>query len=317
MRWNFLLTYDTIILGVDKIKIEKIKSSSDNLELELAYIEPKEEIKGVVQISHGMSEHKERYYDFMEYLKNQGYVVVINDHRGHGSSVKTKEDLGYFYTEDINYIINDLYDVTKYIKNKYKDKKIYLFSHSMGTLVARGYIQKYDNEIEKLVLCGPPTKNELTKFAIKLSQVSKYINKDTKPSKLLNKLTFGSYNKGNTINNEWLSKSIDNVNKYNDDKLCGFIFTGNGFINLYKLMDNAFCRENYKMQNKSLPIFVIAGSEDPVIQDEKKFLELVDFLKELGYKDVTSKLYKDLKHEILNEEEKDIIYKDVLDFFNK
>ena len=299
------------------MKIERIKSSSDNLELELAYIEPKEEIKGVVQISHGMSEHKERYYDFMEYLKNQGYVVVINDHRGHGSSVKTKEDLGYFYTEDISYIINDLYDVTKYIKNKYKDKKIYLFSHSMGTLVARGYIQKYDNEIEKLVLCGPPTKNELTKFAIKLSQVSKYINKDTKPSKLLNKLTFDSYNKGNTINNEWLSKSIDNVNKYNDDKLCGFIFTGNGFINLYKLMDNAFCRENYKMQNKSLPIFVIAGSEDPVIQDEKKFLELVDFLKELGYKDVTSKLYKDLKHEILNEEEKDIIYKDVLDFFNK
>lgn len=299
------------------MKIERIKSSSDNLELELAYIEPKEEIKGVVQISHGMSEHKERYYDFMEYLKNQGYVVVINDHRGHGSSVKNKEDLGYFYTEDISYIINDLYDVTKYIKNKYKDKKIYLFSHSMGTLVARGYIQKYDNEIEKLVLCGPPTKNELTKFAIKLSQVSKYINKDTKTSKLLNKLTFGSYNKGNTINNEWLSKNIDNVNKYNDDKLCGFIFTGNGFINLYKLMDNAFCRENYKMQNKSLPIFVIAGSEDPVIQDEKKFLELVDFLKELGYKDVTSKLYKDLKHEILNEEEKDIIYKDVLDFFNK
>lgn len=299
------------------MKIEKIKSSSDNLELELAYIEPKEEIKGVVQISHGMSEHKERYYDFMEYLKNQGYVVVINDHRGHGSSVKNKEDLGYFYTENISYIINDLYDVTKYIKNKYKDKKIYLFSHSMGTLVARGYIQKYDNEIEKLVLCGPPTKNELTKFAIKLSQVSKYINKDTKTSKLLNKLTFGSYNKGNTINNEWLSKNIDNVNKYNDDKLCGFIFTGNGFINLYKLMDNAFCRENYKMQNKSLPIFVIAGSEDPVIQDEKKFLELVDFLKELGYKDVTSKLYKGLKHEILNEEEKNIIYKDVLDFFNK
>ena len=311
------MTYDTIILGVDKIKIEKIKSSSDNLELELAYIEPKEEIKGVVQISHGMSEHKERYYDFMEYLKEQGYAVVINDHRGHGSSVKNKEDLGYFYTEDISYIINDLYDVTKYIKNKYKDKKIYLFSHSMGTLVARGYIQKYDNEIEKLVLCGPPTKNELTKFAIKLSQVSKYINKDTKPSKLLNKLTFGSYNKGNTINNVWLSKNIDNVNKYNDDKLCGFIFTGNGFINLYKLMDNAFCRENYKMQNKSLPIFVIAGSEDPVIQDEKKFLKLVDFLKELGYKDVTSKLYKGLKHEILNEEEKNIIYKDVLDFFNK
>ena len=71
------------------------------------------------------------------------------------------------------------------------------------------------------------------------------------------------------------------------------------------------------MQNKSLPIFLIAGSDDPVIQNENKFLELVDFLKELGYKNVTSKLYKDLKHEILNENEKEIIYKDILKILNK
>lgn len=296
------------------MKTEKIKSSSDNLELEIAHIEPNGEIKGVVQISHGMAEHKERYYDFMEYLKDNGYAAVIHDHRGHGASVKSKEDLGYFYTDNIDYIINDLYDVTKYIKKKYKNKKIYLFSHSMGTLVARGYIQKYDNEIEKLILCGPPTKNELTKFAIKLSKLSTHTNK---PNKLLNKLTFGNYSKDKSIDNSWLSKNIDNVNNYNEDELCGFIFTSNGFTNLYKLMDNAFQKENYKMQNKSLPIFLIAGSDDPVIQNENKFLELVDFLKELGYKNVTSKLYKDLKHEILNENEKEIIYKDILKFLNK
>ena len=101
------------------MKTEKIKSSSDNLELEIAHIEPNSEIKGVVQISHGMAEHKERYYDFMEYLKDNGYAAVIHDHRGHGASVKSKEDLGYFYTDNIDYIINDLYDVTKYIKKKY------------------------------------------------------------------------------------------------------------------------------------------------------------------------------------------------------
>ena len=107
------------------MKTEKIKSSSDNLELEIAHIEPNSEIKGVVQISHGMAEHKERYYDFMEYLKDNGYAAVIHDHRGHGASVKSKEDLGYFYTDNIDYIINDLYDVTKYIKKKYKNKKGY------------------------------------------------------------------------------------------------------------------------------------------------------------------------------------------------
>ena len=116
------------------IKKDWIKSSSDELKIELAYTVPKGEIKGIVQISHGMSEHKERYFKFMEYLSENGYVCIINDHRGHGNSVKSSKDLGYFYTEDTNFIIDDLYDVTKYIKNKYPNHKIYLFSHSMGTL---------------------------------------------------------------------------------------------------------------------------------------------------------------------------------------
>ena len=109
----------------NKIKTEFIKSSSDNLKIEIAYTIPKGEIKGIVQISHGMSEHKERYFKFMEYLSENGYVCIINDHRGHGNSVKDKTDLGYFYTENTNFIIDDLHDVTLYIKNKYPNYKIY------------------------------------------------------------------------------------------------------------------------------------------------------------------------------------------------
>ena len=105
------------------IKYDFINSSSDGLKIELAYTIPKEEIKGIVQFSHGMAEHKERYFNFMEYLSNNGYVCVINDHRGHGNSVKDKKDLGYFYTEDTNFIIDDLHDVTKYIKEKYSNQK--------------------------------------------------------------------------------------------------------------------------------------------------------------------------------------------------
>ena len=93
-----------------------------------------------------MSEHKERYYEFMKYLSENGYICVIHDHRGHGASVKVMH-LGYFYTEDINYIIEDLYQVTKYVKEKYPNLKINLFAHSMGTLVARGYLKKYDDKI--------------------------------------------------------------------------------------------------------------------------------------------------------------------------
>ena len=99
--------------------LEKIKSEKDDLNLSVSIIEPKGEAKGIVQISHGMAEHKERYYDFMKYLSENGYICVIHDHRGHGASVKDEKDLGYFYSENIDFIVDDLYKITKYIKNKY------------------------------------------------------------------------------------------------------------------------------------------------------------------------------------------------------
>ena len=296
------------------IKKDFIKSSSDGLKIELAYAIPENEIKGIVQISHGMSEHKERYFNFMEYLAENGYICVINDHRGHGNSVKDKKDLGYFYTEDTNFIVDDLHDVTRYIKTKYQDYKTYLFSHSMGTLVARGYMQKYDSEIEKIILCGTPTQNPFTPFAITMSYIFKIIGMGKKPNKILNYLTFNSYNKGYQMENEWLSKNPSNISIYNDDELCGFIFTTNGFINLYKLLKKAFDAKLYKVQNKNLEIFLIAGDNDPVIQNTKKFKQLEQFLNKIGYKNTKSKLYPDLRHEILNEKEYEQIYSDILEF---
>ena len=296
------------------IEYDFIKSSSDGLKIELAYSIPQNEIKGIVQFSHGMSEHKERYFNFMEYLSYNGYVCIINDHRGHGNSVKNKNDLGYFYTEDVNYIIDDLYDITNYIKNRFPNKKLYLFSHSMGTLVTRGYMQKYDNEIEKIILCGTPTQNPFTSFAIVMAYLFKAIGMGKKPNKILNYLTFASYNKEYKKENEWLSKNPENISIYNDDELCGFIFTTNGFINLYKLLKRAFEPQNYEMKNKNLNIFLIAGEDDPVIQSRQKFKELEEFLKKLGYKNIRSKLYPELRHEILNEKEYEQIYRDVLKF---
>ena len=299
------------------IKYDFINSSSDGLKIELAYTIPKDEIKGIVQFSHGMAEHKERYFNFMEYLSNNGYVCVINDHRGHGNSVKDKKDLGYFYTEDTNFIIDDLHDVTKYIKEKFSNQKLYLFSHSMGTLVARGYMQKYDNEIEKIILCGTPTKNPFTPFAIFMAYVFKAIGMGKKTNKILNHLTFASYNKGYNSENEWLSKNPENISIYNDDELCGFIFTTNGFINLYKLLKRAFEPQKYEVKNKDLDIFLIAGENDPVIQSNQKFKNLEQFLNKLGYKNTKSKLYPDLRHEILNEKEYEQIYEDVLEFLKQ
>ena len=296
------------------MQIENIISEKDCLQLEVAILEPKEKPKGIVQLSHGMSEHKERYYEFMKYLSENGYICVIHDHRGHGASVKNKRDLGYFYTEDINYIIDDLYQITKYIKNKYPDLKINLFAHSMGTLVARGYLKKYDDKINKMILSGPPTENSMALLGLMIAKFLNIFYKKNVPNKLLNNLTFGNYSKDVNKKNEWICLNEDIVEAYNKDELCGYIFTTNGFINLYKLMINAFKKNNWNMKNKNLPIYIIAGRNDKVIQNEEKFTKLSKFITERGYKNVQSKLYNDMKHEILNEKNNKIVYKDILDF---
>ena len=296
------------------MQIENIISEKDCLQLEVAILEPKEKPKGIVQISHGMSEQKERYYEFMKYLSENGYICVIHDHRGHGASVKNKRDLGYFYTEDINYIIDDLYQITKYIKNKYPDLKINLFAHSMGTLVARGYLKKYDDKINKMILSGPPTENSMALLGLMIAKFLNIFYKKNVPNKLLNNLTFGNYSKDVNKKNEWICLNEDIVEAYNKDELCGYIFTTNGFINLYKLMINAFKKNNWNMKNKNLPIYIIAGRNDKVIQNEEKFTKLSKFITERGYKNVQSKLYNDMKHEILNEKNNKIVYKDILDF---
>ena len=291
-----------------------LNSECDGLSLEVAVTEPHGTPKGIVQISHGMAEHKERYEDFMEYMAANGYVCLIHDHRGHGASVASKEDLGYFYTEDIGHIIEDLYQVTRFAKEKYPGLPIMLFSHSMGTLVSRNYLKKHDVAIDKLILCGPPTENPLAPLGILAARLSILLKGDRYRSPILQKLTFGTYNNGIPLENGWISTDEAEVKKYNGSELCGYIFTNNGFLNLYRLMQQAFCKRGWQVQNPDLPIFIIAGSDDPVIQSEKKFNRLADFLRQRGYCDIRAKLYEGKRHELLNERGKREVYRDIMDF---
>lgn len=289
---------------------------SDGLYIHGLIIEPKNKPEGIVQILHGMSEHKERYINFMKYLSDNGYVCVIHDHRGHGKSISSNNILGYF-GNDNNILVEESYKVTKYIKKKYNDLNITLFGHSMGSLVARAYIQKYDSEINGLVLSGTPTYNPLSKIGIILANVICTLEGEKKHSKLLNTLSVGSYNKGFILKNEWLSFNKENILNYNEDKLCGFVFTNNGFKMLFKLLDNVYKKKKYEVNNQNLPILILGGKDDPVIGSQEKFEHLHNFLLTLGYENIKTKLYSNMRHEILNENKKQSVYKTILTFINK
>ena len=300
----------------------KVISDCDGLTLSAAIFEPedKEEIRGVVQFSHGMAEHKERYYPLMEFLAENGFASVINDHRGHGESVRCKEDWGYFSDDTAEFAVEDLHLITGEIKKRFPNKPICLFGHSMGSLIVRKYIKKYDRDITKLVVCGSPSKNPMVGAALLLVKIQKTFKGDRYRSKLIQKLAFGNYNKNidNPVSeNGWLSANEDNVKKYDDDEACGFIFTLNGFENLFKLLKQVYSSDGWNVHNENLPIMFIAGADDPVIVSEKAWKESMNFLKSVGYKNVSGKLYAGLRHEILNETEAPNIYEDILTFIKK
>lgn len=296
--------------------MKSFKLNIDDITIHGCIFEPKKKAKGIVQILHGMCEHKERYYDFMKYLSDNGFVAVIHDHRGHGDSINDKYVLGYF-GKDKDVLVSDAHEVTNYIKKKYPDLDITLFGHSMGSLVARRYISFYDNDIRKLVLCGTPTYNPLAPLGIFLANVVGIFTGNYKRSKLLNTLSMGNYSKKFDHPNGWISTNPEIIKKYDTDERCGFIFTVNGFKMLFKIMNNVYKKHEYIVNNKKLSIFIIAGGDDPVVGGKEKFNHLIFFLKELGYKDVKGKLYTGLRHELLNEIDKDKVYNDVLHFIQK
>lgn len=296
-----------------------LNSNCDGLPISVAVIAPDKDIKAIVQISHGMSEHKERYFDFMEFLASNSYAAIINDHRGHGKSIKNPDDLGYFYESKAEYIVEDLHQVTEYAKNLFPDKNVILFGHSMGSMVVRKYIKKYDKDITKLIVCGSPSKNPLSKAGIFINKLVKAIKGSHYRSSLINDLTFGNYNKAIEdifSANSWLCTNKENVRNYDNDELCGFIFTTNGFENLFCLMNDIYSEKGWSVNNPELPILFIAGSDDPVTLGKKRWLLSQTFLRDRGYKNISCKYYKGLRHELLNEACNAKIYMDILKFID-
>lgn len=275
--------------------------------------------KGVVQIVHGMCEYKERYEDFIDYLTQNGYIVFAHDHRGHGGSVTANENLGYFGDKKGEAIVDDAALVTDEIRRLYPGLSVTLFGHSMGSLVVRAYIQKYEEKIDKLIVCGSPSKNSLAGVGLMLNGViSAFRGKKYRSRLMANASTGGGDNKfPGEGKNAWLTRDKTVVEKYNVDEKCNFVFSCNGFSNLLHLVKNAYKKKKYPAKHSDLPIFFMAGADDPVIGSEKKWLEAQQFLRDVGYKNVTGKLYPKMRHEILNELGKEEVYADALAFIEK
>ncbi len=296
-----------------------VLSEYDGLPLAGLIVEPSCAPKGVVQLNHGMAERKERYLPFMEYLARHGYVAACHDHRGHGQSMeKHPDDQGWFGDYTAKAVVEDALLVNAYLKERYPDLPLTLFGHSMGSMIVRCMIQLDDGACDKLIVCGSPSKNPLAGMGIFVEKCIRLFKGARHKSKTLKNLSTGAYSKRfkGEGSGAWLSKNRENVEGYIADPNCGFLFTCNGYENLFKLLKRTYQKGKYEVNNSELPILFVAGAEDPVIVSEKKWQSSIDFLRKRGYLRCKGKLYQEMRHEILNEEGRAEVYSDLLEFID-
>lgn len=261
--------------------------------------------KGLVQILHGMQEHKERYDDFARFLVDRGYCVLTHDHLGHGKSISQSHPLGDMISFD--FVVKDI----DLVRKSFDSQLPYIcFGHSMGSFLARIYSSLYS--VDKLVACGSGQNPNLL---IGLMGFLLSFNKSRHPLPGFQKLLMSNLGKKFANPADWLSLNKENQRKYMEDSLCGQPFTKEGYKVLLDIMKNLNNETTYS-NCTAKDILLISGKQDPVGNFGKGIEYAEKKYRDCG-KSVASILYDNMTHEILNETDNLKVYEDVLNFLEK
>ena len=274
---------------------------------------------GVIQIVHGITEHIDRYEEFANYMVNQGYIVIGNDHLGHGKSIITDKpkmfigELGSW-----NYLVKDINTLYEIITEEYK-LPIYLIGFSLGSFVSRHYLIDYNPFYQKAILVGTGIQPNIVLNILKLivkGEVKKIGVENT--SKFIRELSFGTYNKqikDAKTDYDWLTSSEEEINKYINDPLVGKDTTGSLFYELLDGMVYTSKLSNIKKM-KELPILLLSGLDDPVGSKGNGVKKLENIYKKNNI-DVSLKLYEGKRHDLFHETNKLEVFNDILTYIKK
>ncbi len=283
-----------------------------------------DEIKGVLQITHGMQEYIMRYEGFADYLNQHGWVVVGHDHLGHGASAADDTHLGYFCKENPSAtLVQDMHRLRKQMQKEYPDVPYMMLGHSMGSYLLRKYLAKYADGLQGAIIVGTGYVNPIVTLAgLSLVKILTLRYGEYHRSLIAEKLMFGKPSHGldftgTVYERSWLSKDVESVQKYYADPWCTYKFTLNGYKGL---MDTVFfdCQDkNVKRIRKDLPILIASGDTDPIGNYGKGVRKVYQMMQKAGILDVSMKLYENDRHELLNEIDKEQVYKDFLDWMEE
>ena len=292
-----------------------LPASADGLDLAMLVCVPSGTPRGVVQLVHGMCEHKERYIPFMEWLTEHGYVCVIHDHRGHGASVKSPEDLGFFYDGGWQALVEDIHVVCDWARSQWPGLDYTLFGHSMGSLAVRSFAKRYDDRLDRLFVCGCPSDNPAKGAGKVLAALFGKVRGWHYRPRLLQQMSFGAYNKpfaSEGIPAAWVCSDTDSMKAYLTDPLCQYVFTANGFYGLLGMMGDCYDPKGWKLSRPEIPVHFISGAEDPCRISDQALEQAAELMRKIGYRHVDVRLYPGMRHEILNETDRLTVWNDIL-----
>jgi alpha-beta hydrolase superfamily lysophospholipase len=273
--------------------------------------------RAVVMIVHGASEHAARYDRFARFLNENGYAVYAMDLRGHGNTRLRSGALLDAGPDAWNHFVEDQKWLRDLIAREYPGQKVVFFGHSMGSAIAQDYLTRYGRSVDAYILSGtfygPALPDEVLKAADDAARSA-----PLEPSQVFAGL-FTGYNKPFSANPgfEWLSRDPTEVAKYVHDPLCGKPFGNELTRDFFRGLSHMRAPEVEARIPRDVPLHIISGDQDPVGDNTKSVMALIERYRALGLTKVTYKFYPQARHELLNETNRDEVQNDLLDWLRK
>lgn len=276
---------------------------------------PDGEIRAILQLSHGMVEYIDRYKPLAEFLAARGILVTGHDHLGHGGSVQSPAERGYFAQPDGNRaVLDDLYAVTRHTKALYPNVPYFLLGHSMGSFYVRQYLCEHGSELSGAIIMGTGYQPKALLVTAKaLCRLLAVFFGWRHRSKLIAGLSFMGYNNGleGRTRNDWLNRDPVEVDKYNADEQCGFLFTLNAYYSMFCGILRLYDPNLLAQVPKELPLLFLAGTADPVGEKGEGVRRAMQSLTDVGVKNIESRFYPDARHELLLELNRQEVFADI------
>lgn len=304
-------------MAVERFKVKGRKQ----IQLACIKTEPKKHPKAILHIFHGMGEHKERYIPFMEFMSNNGYIVVAHDHPNHGESVRKEDGHGIFLKQDHwDDVIDGCYQVSRKVMKDHPGLKIIVLGHSMGSVIARGFISKNPLIPTAAIIMGtvPPFTSAKSFVPLTMAKAIRLFSgsekRSTFLSNVLNKPLIAPYENPRTPF-DWITSDEAIVDQYVEDPLCGYAYTAQFYIEFLKSLV-LINKTDFLMRTKDIPLLFISGDADPVGENGEGVKAVLDKYNAHGYTQLTLKLMENMRHEVLNEVEKQRTFDYLLEWCN-